>query len=375
MGLYVGDSDNLVLMLGDTEVSAAYLGDTQVYPMSPFAVSPSRISLNNVQLTANLRIKSPEAWTITDTSGGWLSYSASSGAAGTTTVTVTATVPSATRTATISVTTANYGKNISVEQLYVTFTGFYVENVSQTNGTLTVMEGVNLSHNLEYSTDGVNWTAANYYAPFTLSIAAGQKVYMRGTNSYWRQASDGHNCWYMDVDWKIGGNMLSIIDKDNFETLSTVPQYAFQNAFVLNPYLVDASDANMGTATTLGVQSMHNSFADSAVVGLPDLSGITRGEHFCVLGGCARATSLQIGYNLGNITYMNGGQNMQSLYEGCSSLTTAYAPNITNYLDSSNSGNWLLNVAPSGTLYVAANYTPQTSASGCPSGWTLAHYN
>lgn len=126
MGLYVGDSDNLVLMLGDTEVSAAYIGDTQVYPMSPFAVSPARISFTSINLTANLRIKSPEPWTITDDSGGWLSYSANSGTAGVTVVTVTATAPSADRTAAISVTTANYSKTVSVSQTYNI--GFYVEN-------------------------------------------------------------------------------------------------------------------------------------------------------------------------------------------------------------------------------------------------------
>lgn len=138
MGLYVGDSDNLVLMLGATEVSAAYIGDTQVYPMSPFAVSPARLSFTNISLTANLRIKSPEAWTISDDSGGWLSYSASSGAAGTTTVTVTATTTSAARTATISVTTANYSKTISVSQVAILNVDWvWVEN--QGTG-----EGINL---------------------------------------------------------------------------------------------------------------------------------------------------------------------------------------------------------------------------------------
>ena len=375
MGLYVGDSDNLVLMLGATEVSAAYLGDTQVYPMSPFAVSPSRMSLNNVQLTANFRIKSPEPWTITDTSGGWLSYSASSGAAGTFTVTVTATVNSATRTATITVVTANYSKTVNVEQLYITFSGFYVENVSNQTGTLTLMDGANLSHNLEYSTDGSTWTTANSGAPFTLSIGAGEKVYFRGTNSNWRGTADEHNCWYMDVNWKIGGNMLSIIDKDNYETLATVPNYAFQNAFTANPYLIDASDANLGVATTLGDYSMHRTFSLCSVVGLPDLSNITTGNRFCFLASCIHSQSLVTGYNIANITTMNGGQNMQSMYKECSSIATVYAPNITNYLGTTNSYNWLLDASATGTLYVAANYTPGTSVSECPSGWTLAHYN
>ena len=372
MALYVGDSDNIVLMLGANEVSAAYIGDLQVYPLSPFAVSPSTLHMSNMDLTAQLRIKSPEAWTITETSGGWMTLSANSGAAGVTMVTVTATENAATRNATITVTTANYTKTVSVEQMYIVYDGMYVENVSNTTGTLTILEGVNLTKNLDYSSDGLNWTTAATGQPCTITVPAGGKMYLRGTNSEWRAQGDGHNTFSMDVDWKIGGNLLSIIDKDNYATLQTVPQYCFQNAFSLNNYLIDATDANFGTATTLGQYSLHNAFRLCPLLeGVPDTSTITRGDYWCMIGGCLNDTSLVRPYDLHNMTSSDtSSTTYQALYEGCSSLTVAYSPNVVNVWRSSI--NLITGNTQNGTIYLAAG---SSRPSYIPSSWTTAEYN
>ena len=252
----------------------------------------------------------------------------------------------------------------------------YVENVDNTTGTLTLMEGANLAHNLEYSTDGSTWTAASSGAPFTLSIGAGEKVYFRGTNSNWRQANDGHNAWDMDTDWKIGGNLLSVINKDDYTKLLKVPDYAFQNAFSISQTLVDMSDANTGMAVGLGSHSMHNILNRSPkVVGCPDTHQIQYTDDWYLIGGCSYCLALTKPFDLSALTnpamtYAD----IQALYEGCSSLALAYAPNYNGYLSGSYAHNWLKSVAATGTLYVANGYTPPTADYGCPSGWTLEHY-
>ena len=57
------------------------------------------------------------------------------------------------------------------------------------------------------------------------------------------------------------------------------------------------------------------------------------------------------------------------MFHTCSSLTSV-THHITNW-NTSNTGNWLYNVAQSGTVRCPADSTiPSDSASGIPSGWT-----
>ena len=369
---------NLTLYQGATTIKKMYYGDSLVYRKmahSPsLVISGDSFTFPPTSYTAATVVVTTDANWSYSTEASWLQL--------TKTGNNLEIVPtsdwdqgSAPRTATVTVTADNgfisKSVEIDVTQANTLFNGFYVENVSNSTGTLTLMEGANLNHNLEYSTDGSTWTAANSGAPFTLSIPSGGKLYLRGTNSNWRQASDGHNSFDMDVDWKIGGNMLSIIDKDNYETLATVPNYAFQNTFSVSQTLVDASDANTGAATQLGQYAFHNVLNRSPrVVGCPDTSGITRGEYWCLIGACAYCYALTTPFDLRNMTSINTTQTTtQALYEGCSSLTYAYTPNVLDWT----AGNyWLKDVAPNGTLYAPTGFTGNA---GKPSDWTMAYYN
>ena len=345
MGLYVGDSDNLVLMLGDTEVSAAYIGDTQVYPMSPFAVSPSRMSLNNVQLTANLRIKSPEAWTITDNSGGWLSFSANSGTAGVTVVTVTATTATADRTATISVTTANYSKNISVEQTYLDYENsryFHIHNVSNQTGTLSFKRNTGGIVDLDWSTDLVTWTAVPMVNNPWTTIPADGYLFFRGNNG-WLCGME----IYMDVDHTFGGNVLSMVDSTNFDSLTSVPSGGMHTLAKGDTHLVSAKNMDWGPACTTvpnGWMLYQTFYGCTALTEGPDMRSFT---------------------NIGSSDPCDG------FFEGCRSLTKVIAPSVQGSWPYDSFTGWLNNVAATGIVVMDPNTTnvPQGS-SGIPSGWT-----
>lgn len=118
--LYLGDNQiptANAIYLGDAGVNTIYLGEEIVYSSGPFVglkASPNTLDFTNSNNTANMSIRSSEDWTITDDSGGWLSYSTTTGSTGKTVVSVTASTTQVDRTATITVTTANYSATIDV---------------------------------------------------------------------------------------------------------------------------------------------------------------------------------------------------------------------------------------------------------------------
>lgn len=101
--------------------------------------------------------------------------------------------------------TKKYYKLVKVS--YADSDYFRITNVDTTAGTLTIGAGGNLDKNLEYSTDGVNWTTAASNAPFSLAVPAGSNVYMRGSNNTWTtgtSSSSGGKTILMDVNHTVG---------------------------------------------------------------------------------------------------------------------------------------------------------------------------
>lgn len=344
MGLYVGDSDNITVCLGANEVSAMFIGDVQVYPLSPFAVSPSTINLNNSQLTAVIRIKSPEAWTITDTSGGWLSYSQSSGSDGTYTITVTATTTSADRTATISVTTANYSKTIAVSQSYIDYENsryFHIHNVSNQTGTLSFTWDTSKQLDLDWSTDTVNWTAVTMTEHPSTTIPADGYLFFRGNNNWFCGMQIT-----MDVDHTFGGNVLSIADKVNFDSLTSVPSGGMNYFAAGNTHLISAKNMDWGPACT------------------------STGNGWILYSDFEGCTALTEGPDLSRFTNVGQSQPFGYFFRGCSSLTKVIAPSPSSW-NTDSFTSWLSGVAASGTIVMDPNTTNvPTNASGIPTGWT-----
>lgn len=86
--------------------------------------------------------------------------------------------------------------------------------------------------------------------------------------------------------------------------------------------------------------------------------------------GCTTLTNPS---DLSNVTSVSS-EGCNSIYEGCTSLTTAIAPNISEW-DTTFMENWLYNTASTGVVRKPANLTiPTDSASGIPTGWTTEDY-
>ena len=412
MALYVGDSDNIVLMLGANEVSAAYIGDLQVYPLSPFAVSPSTLHMSNMDLTAQLRIKSPEAWTITETSGGWLTLSANSGTAGVTMVTVTATENTATRNATITVTTANYSKTVSVEQDFVY--GFRIENRSANTNTITSLNGWDSS--LEYNlNDGSGWHSIS---GSSITIPANGSANLRGNmdantvmpqfratedwamigevaalhNYSWTSTSGGMNGWWKDITnlkeidldcstltsigvWRdaVLGSGVTRVNLD-LRSLTSIPALAL---------ITFCNSCNDLTYVHLNISSLTNCRTNGAInsftSGCPNLVTLevdfaqnSSFGNWSMTGFASGCPSLVNTPDLRPITYnVPSGGALYYFYRDSTSVSKVIAPSVATW-NSYDFNEWLYHCAATGIVVMDPNTTgvPTNNTSGIPMGWT-----
>lgn len=294
--------------------------------------------------------------------------------------------------------TKKYYKLIRVS--YADSDYFHVTNVSDQIGMLTLNGTNNLGKNLEYSTDGVNWTTADSNAQFSLNVPAGANVYMRGTNNNFGIQL------HFDVNYHIGGNLMSIINKANYATMTSYnggsngDDHGFHGLFKNETNLIDASKLNFGQVNTVSNFMHETFFGCSNLMFAPDMStlrsiggnkssamfkgsGIVAAPDFsnleAISGEAGRelfqgCNNLTVGADLRNVTNV-GGNSCWTMFANCRNLTTVYTPNITTW-NTGTFSNWLSYSAASGTIYAPtgsdiANYS---GASGVPSGWTVVYY-
>lgn len=242
---------------------------------------------------------------------------------------------------------------------------FRVTNVDTTAGTLTIGGSSNLGKNLEYSTDGVNWTTADSNAPFSLSVPAGANVYMRGTNS----SLEGKTI-NMDVNHTVGGNVYSLLDKATYATrTSSVGDRELKALFNGNTHLISAGQMTFGNVTTLKFQCYMQMFQYcSNLTTAPELPATTLNEE-CYSNMFKSCSSLTTVPTLPATTLANSCY--YSMFQYCSSLNTikCLATDISVYACTRD---WVSGVSATGTFYKDANMSNWTTGeSGIPSGWTV----
>lgn len=83
---------------------------------------------------------------------------------------------------------------------------------------------------LEYSTDGITWTSWDYSA---ISVASGSSVYFRGDNLSGFSKSDAYSCFSLSGTFEAKGNIMSLIDSVNFNSIKDIPNdYCFKQLFI-----------------------------------------------------------------------------------------------------------------------------------------------
>ena len=211
---------------------------------------------------------------------------------------------------------------------------FRLHNETDTLGTFTCTRtGSPTAPNLEYSTDGVNWTTADMSATWTVSVPANGNIYLRGNNgtSGFNKINIQYYNFSMDVDHSAHGNIMSIQNYTTMTTVTAVPNYCFYYLFAGDAKLIDASGINFGNITSIGNCGCEYMFYQcSQLQTSPDMSNVTNiGSSGCdtMFSGCSQ---LQTSPNMSNVTNIGSSGCSQMLY-GCPKLQTVYAPNLATW--------------------------------------------
>ena len=210
----------------------------------------------------------------------------------------------------------------------------YFTITSLTNNNSISIEYVGTKYNIDYqfevSTDKTNWT--NYiFNPITETTKTlgllnnGNRLYIRGNNQRFAgnllSTSQKH---YIRVkttgSFKISGNIMSLIDSANYKELTSVNTSAFGYLFYNNSWLIDAQNLYL-PATTLAQYCYYSMFEGcSSLTTAPELPATTLADHCYtnMFSGCTSLTTVPELYatTLSDYCYAN-------MFYYCTSLTTA----------------------------------------------------
>ena len=144
------------------------------------------------------------------------------------------------------------------------------------------------------------------------------------------------------------GNVCSILDKDNYDTMTRLGRYALQGLFQGCTGLIDASQMVMKA----GNVSANANCCGHMFEGCSDL---TKGAEFFL-------TSV-------------GNWSMEYVYRYCSSLSEVYIHYTGSWNTYTMFQGWMEDVSSSGVIYTDNTYIPSGNTSGCPSGWTTQNFS
>lgn len=250
---------------------------------------------------------------------------------------------------------------------------------------------------IEYSKNGGEWITATFGTSSTLTnylpIETGDVFRFRNINSN-PSSTNFYNigCNNYDVNLKVYGNIMSLVDGDNFTTLFALTKsYQFTRLFERNYALRDASNLVL-PATLLTSSCYYGLFLGcqqlTAVPVLPATT-LSSGCYGNMFQGC---TGLINAPELPATTLAEGCY--RSMFQACSGLISAPelpATTLTHscyyqmFYNCSNlkyvkclaeengygTGGWLENVSPNGTFVKKSGSTWTTGISGIPSGWVI----
>ena len=163
-----------------------------------------------------------------------------------------------------------------------------------------IKNSTNISRSIQYSKDKINWTEISFGTtdnPTKIELNPSEKIYLKGTNSSYSEASDsGLNSCRIIVDGKVGvdiyGNIMSLIYGDNFygQTVLTSDYtftYLFSKPLSANYFPSNIADASnlILPATTLTKSCYKGMFSHcSALRGAPKLLPATTLTDYCYYG-------------------------------------------------------------------------------------------
>lgn len=284
---------------------------------------------------------------------------------------------------------------------------FYIKNEYYGSNRINIQTvGTPNCTDLQYSYDKITWTnkslgGANYF-----NMESGETLYFRSTTG-WTKDNDNRILLGNDSqthEYSIGGNLCTLLDYTNADTILTIPDYAFYTFFHRQSNLISAENLTIGNATAAGNNSFKQIFYGCGFTATPDFSGFTTVGNNCfegAFGNCSALTTLWDSSDLttiGGSSFLSSFYNCSSLskgldfssattigaqclnqcYNGCSLISEVTTPNVQELRQNSVLSSWLLNAGTQATgtktVRVPTGATISSDASGVPSGWTRVDY-
>ena len=225
---------------------------------------------------------------------------------------------------------------------------FYIEDLSGADNTIILRKSYTGAPTvtLEYSKDETNWSVWGQTANddnLTLSLQANSKIYFRGTNNVFAN-SDQYNYFRCTGKFGVGGDVTTLIEPSGNVLDLSGRDYVFYGLFFVmwgsQRYLVSASDLLL-PSTTLSNACYNRMFMYDDLLSTSPVLPASILTPYCY----------------------------EMMYFGCFSLSV-----ITTYADDISAtyclGNWVEDVAPTGTFYNYGSAEYREGVYGIPPGWT-----
>ena len=227
---------------------------------------------------------------------------------------------------------------------------------------------------IKYKKNDGEWTSITSTTGGTqINVTSGDTVQFKGDNLAYANMDNGGG-WInlfsgTTAEFNVKGNIMSLIDSDDFETLDTLTCAAtFTGLFGSCTGLTSAENLIL-PATTLVVSCYQSMFAGCTNLTTAPALPATTLAMACYTGMLAICTSLTTAPALPATTLADGCY--VSMFEGCTNLNYIKAM-FTTTPSTTYTQNWVDGVSSTGTFVKnSAAQWDVTGADGIPSGWTV----
>ena len=226
----------------------------------------------------------------------------------------------------------------------------------------------NPASTLQYAKNGGDKT--NYSG--SISVINGDKIelYSNGTEST-GSSQMVINC---TDDCYVYGNVMSLIDPENYATITEVPAHAFRNLFAYNTNIKNHASASLVLpATTLAEGCYYAMFVGcTGITKSPSLPATTLAEN-CYCEMFALCTNLTTAPLLPAKTLVDGCYYV--MFHSCSNLTSITC--LAEYIPPSGmcTNDWVDHVSDTGTFIKSPSMNDWSHGDhGIPNGWTVQDY-
>ena len=227
---------------------------------------------------------------------------------------------------------------------------------------------------IKYKKNDGEWTNITSTTGGTqINVTSGDTVQFKGDNLAYANMDNGGG-WInlfsgTTAEFNVKGNIMSLIDSDDFETLDTLTCAAtFTGLFGSCTGLTSAENLIL-PATTLVVSCYQSMFAGCTNLTTAPALPATTLAMACYTGMLAICTSLTTAPALPATTLADGCY--VSMFEGCTNLNYIKAM-FTTTPSTTYTQNWVDGVSSTGTFVKnSAAQWDVTGADGIPSGWTV----